>query len=133
MPSRAQCALHNDVEMKKRVVVTGLGLVTPLGVGTKHVWSKLTAGQHGFSKLPLDSNLRIPSSIVARVPIGEDEGQFNASRVLQKQSRIIPAFAGFHKLETIIMYSKVLRSLLLKRLFTMQDGEKIQLYSILSV
>ena len=37
--------------MKKRVVVTGLGLVTPLGIGVKETWEKLCQGKSGIGPI----------------------------------------------------------------------------------
>jgi 3-oxoacyl-[acyl-carrier-protein] synthase II len=36
---------------KRRVVVTGLGLVTPLGCGVETVWSRLVQGQSGLARI----------------------------------------------------------------------------------
>ncbi len=37
--------------MKRRVVVTGLGLVTPLGIGVEETWSALIAGKSGITSI----------------------------------------------------------------------------------
>jgi 3-oxoacyl-[acyl-carrier-protein] synthase II len=39
--------------MERRVVVTGLGLVTPLGIGRDETWSALVAGQSGIAPTTL--------------------------------------------------------------------------------
>lgn len=40
--------------MNKRIVVTGMGAVTPLGTGVEEVWRRLIAGQSGIRTLPED-------------------------------------------------------------------------------
>lgn len=37
--------------MNRRVVVTGMGLITPLGVGTEDSWSAICAGKSGVSEI----------------------------------------------------------------------------------
>ena len=40
--------------MKRRVVVTGMGCVTPFGVGVDTLWNNLKEGKSGIGKLNLD-------------------------------------------------------------------------------
>ncbi|MCP5046835.1 MAG: beta-ketoacyl-[acyl-carrier-protein] synthase II, partial [bacterium] len=37
--------------INKRVVITGLGLVTPLGIGVKPTWASLCAGKSGIGEI----------------------------------------------------------------------------------
>ncbi|MBW1642449.1 MAG: beta-ketoacyl-[acyl-carrier-protein] synthase II, partial [Deltaproteobacteria bacterium] len=37
--------------MDRRVVITGVGLVTPLGIGTEQTWEALCAGTSGISEI----------------------------------------------------------------------------------
>ena len=63
----------------KRVVVTGLGLVTPLGIGTENVWKRLTAGESGIRAIQSFDVSDLPAKIAGQVPRGETaSGLFNA-------------------------------------------------------
>lgn len=54
---------------QRRVVVTGLGLVTPLGTGVEKNWEALVAGRSGISTIRRFSNLEFfPSRIAGQVP-----------------------------------------------------------------
>jgi 3-oxoacyl-[acyl-carrier-protein] synthase II len=60
----------------RRVVVTGLGLVTPLANGVPTSWQKLTAGESGIKKIPdsLFDASDLPTKIAGLIPRGEDKG-----------------------------------------------------------
>ena len=63
----------------KRVVVTGLGAVTPLGVGTDKTWSRVLAGDSGISGIQGFEVSDLPCKIAGHVPPGEtNQGAFNA-------------------------------------------------------
>ncbi len=63
----------------RRVVVTGLGLVTPLGSGVKWVWERLLDGQSGIRAIQSFDVSDLPAKIAGQVPLGEtSEGHFNA-------------------------------------------------------
>jgi 3-oxoacyl-[acyl-carrier-protein] synthase II len=63
----------------RRVVVTGMGLVTPLGIGLAHVWTRLIEGESGIRAIQSFDVSDLPSRIAAQVPRGDREsGLFNA-------------------------------------------------------
>ena len=61
-----------------RVVVTGMGIVSPLGVGLDHNWSSLLAGQNGFGKIDSFEVEDLPCQIAGMIPRGDGtNGTFN--------------------------------------------------------
>src|SRR5690348_3805737 len=63
----------------KRVVITGIGLVTPLGVGAETVWKRLIAGESGIGAIQSFDVSDLPAKIAGQVPRGETaSGNFNA-------------------------------------------------------
>ena len=63
----------------RRVVVTGLGLVTPLGGDVETTWSNLTAGRSGARRIDRFEVADLPAKIAAQVPTGDGPGAFNAT------------------------------------------------------
>jgi 3-oxoacyl-[acyl-carrier-protein] synthase II len=62
----------------RRVVVTGLGLVTPLACGVEETWSRLLAGQSGASAITKFRTDDLPTKIACQVPRGDgSDGSFN--------------------------------------------------------
>lgn len=62
----------------RRVVITGMGLVTPLGVGVKQNWSRLLDGQSGISAITRFDVSDLTAKIAGQVPRGATaDGLFN--------------------------------------------------------
>ncbi|HWB50156.1 MAG TPA: beta-ketoacyl-ACP synthase II [Stellaceae bacterium] len=62
----------------RRVVVTGMGLVSPLGLGVERVWQKLIHGESGIGAIQSFDVSDLPARIAAQVPLGDKEsGLFN--------------------------------------------------------
>ena len=72
----------------RRVVVTGLGLVTPLASGVEESWSRLLAGQSGGSDITLFDASRVTTKYACEVPIGDGtNGTFNADDWMEPKER----------------------------------------------
>lgn len=78
----------------RRVVVTGMGMVTPLGVGVDHNWSQIIAGNSGISRITNFDVSDISCQIAGQVPEAGVEGglkmdDFVDPRDQRKQDRFI--------------------------------------------
>ncbi len=66
----------------RRVVVTGLGVVSPFGRGVEYNWKCLMEGKSGIRKIENIDLKDIPVTIAGQVPFGEGENEFNPDTVM---------------------------------------------------
>ncbi len=71
----------------RRVVVTGLGLLTPLGYGVKKNWESLIAGKSGIRKITSFDVSQYPVQIAGTILKGTGEGEFNADEVVEPKEQ----------------------------------------------
>src|SRR3954465_7292733 len=75
----------------RRVVVTGLGMVTPLASGVEETWAQLLEGKSGARKIENFDTSDLPTKIAAQVPRGDGtHGTFNPDQWfdLKEQRRV---------------------------------------------
>ncbi|XP_062519387.1 3-oxoacyl-[acyl-carrier-protein] synthase, mitochondrial-like isoform X1 [Corticium candelabrum] len=73
--------------MARRVVITGLGLITPLGVGTKFVWKRIINGESGITSTFGKGYQQIPSRVAGFIPRGNGVGMFDEDAVVSKSQK----------------------------------------------
>ena len=54
----------------RRVVVTGMGIASPLGIGVEHVWKRLIAGESGITSIQSFDTRDLTCTIAGQVPQG---------------------------------------------------------------
>lgn len=84
----------------RRVVVTGMGMVSPLGMGVDHNWSEITAGKSGIKKIEHFEVSDITSRIAGIIPRTSDEnptnGEYNPDLYLEaKEQRKVDDFITY--------------------------------------
>mgnify|MGYP003807012215 CR=1 FL=1 len=84
--------------MMKRVVITGMGIVSPLGVGMDKNWAALTAGKSGLRKITRFDASDMSSQIAGLVPYQNEgyEDGFNADNAMPPKEQ--------KKVDTFILY-----------------------------
>jgi 3-oxoacyl-[acyl-carrier-protein] synthase II len=78
----------------RRVVVTGLGMVTPLGCGVEVTWKKLLKGESGASKVEAFDVSDLACKIACSIPRGGGaEGSYNPDQWMEpKEQRKVDPF-----------------------------------------
>ena len=54
----------------RRVVVTGMGIACPLGLGVGHVWKRLIEGESGISAIQSFEVKDLPAKVAGQIPLG---------------------------------------------------------------
>ncbi|WP_328702216.1 beta-ketoacyl-ACP synthase II [Belnapia arida] len=54
----------------RRVVVTGMGIASPLGLGVERVWKRLIEGQSGIAAIQSFDVKDLPAKVAGQVPVG---------------------------------------------------------------
>jgi len=81
----------------RRVVVTGLGMLTPLGCGVDVTWQRLLAGKSGARRIDAFDVSDIPAKIACIIPRGDgSDGTFNPDQWMEpKEQRKVDHFIVF--------------------------------------
>jgi 3-oxoacyl-[acyl-carrier-protein] synthase II len=58
----------------RRVVVTGMGIACPLGLGVEHVWQRLINGESGIGAIQAFDTKDLPCKVAGHVPAGVKAG-----------------------------------------------------------
>jgi len=71
----------------RRVVVTGMGAVSPLGIGARASFSELLEGKSGIARIEHFDVSDMPTKIAGQVPRGTSPGQFDALRYVSPKEQ----------------------------------------------
>ena len=64
----------------RRVVVTGMGIACPLGLGVENVWKRLVAGESGIKAIQSFDTSELTAKIAGQIPLGtRAEGKLDIS------------------------------------------------------
>ncbi|MFK7866486.1 MAG: beta-ketoacyl-ACP synthase II [Alphaproteobacteria bacterium] len=82
----------------RNVVVTGCGIVSPLGVGADYVWKRLVEGHSGINQIHGFEIDDLPAKIAGQIPLGDTAlGKFNVDDWVDKKEQ--------RKMEPFIQYA----------------------------
>ncbi|HEU4987946.1 MAG TPA: beta-ketoacyl synthase N-terminal-like domain-containing protein, partial [Rhizobiaceae bacterium] len=71
----------------RRVVVTGMGLLSPFGAGVEHGWKKLLSSKSAARRIDQFETEDLPCKIANIIPRGDGEGEFNPDSFLEPKDQ----------------------------------------------
>jgi len=74
--------------LKRRVVITGMGMITPLGLDTESTWDGLVNGRSGIGPITQFDDKEIPAQIAGEVK-GFDPAVYIEAKEIKKMDRFI--------------------------------------------
>jgi len=83
----------------KKVVITGMGIVSPVGTGIEYAWKNLLAGKSGIEKITEFDTTDIASKIAGVPHRGSEPGDFNPDSVVDAREQ--------RKMDNTIIYGLV--------------------------
>lgn len=81
----------------RRIVVTGMGMISPLGVGVDVNWQRLTAGQSGLGRITHFDPSDMTCQVAGEIPRGDAPDQYNLDRYVEPKEQ--------KKMDTFIHYA----------------------------
>ena len=83
----------------KRVVITGMGIVSPVGTGIEYAWKNILDGKSGIRKIDSFEVSDIASQIAGIPTHGTSAGEYNPDSVIEPREQ--------RKMDKSIMYGMV--------------------------
>ena len=71
----------------RRVVVTGMGIVSPVGTGVEYAWKNILAGKSGVCKVDSFDVSDLASQIAGLPKVGTEPGQYNPDAVVEPREQ----------------------------------------------
>ncbi len=106
--------------MTRRVVVTGLGMVSPLADGVEESWKRILDGQSGAGPITKFDASRVVTTYAAEVPWGDgSDGTFNPDAYMEPKDR--------RKVDDFILYGMAAADQAVRDANWMPEGEEDRL------
>lgn len=79
--------IPKEIHIMRRVVVTGMGIVSPVGTGVEYAWKNILAGKSGVCKVDSFDVSDLASQIAGLPKVGTEPGQYNPDAVVEPREQ----------------------------------------------